>query len=129
MQPFKDQAVAIHFEQYPAQFKEPLVQVRELIFETAAKVSPEESLSESLKWNQPSYTSKGASPIRIDRFGEDKIALLFHCQTTLVATFREMFPEILEFSKNRGIILDANKALPVNELSFCIQMALTYHRK
>lgn len=72
---------------------------------------------------------KGASPIRIDRFEEDKIAVFFHCQTNLIETFRGMFPDILEFSKNRAIVLDPTEPLPLKELSFCIRMALTYYQK
>lgn len=72
---------------------------------------------------------KGASPIRIDRFGEDKVALFFHCQITLLENFKGMFPVIFDFSNNRAIVLDPKNQLPVKERSFCIQMALTYHKK
>lgn len=127
-----DMNVANVFEQYPREYRQPLLQIRKLIFTTAAELTIVGELDESLKWNQPSYTtkaSKSGSPIRIDRFGDDKIALFFHCQTTLVEEFRALFNDRLEFSKNRAIVLDPNEELPVEELRYCLQRALTYHKK
>ncbi|KOS64491.1 DUF1801 domain-containing protein [Lysinibacillus agricola] len=129
MKPMENLAVETIFSNYPIEYQKPLLQIRELIFNIAEQVSPNETVLESLKWNQPSYTIKSASPLRIDCFEEDKIAIFFHCQTTLVETFREMFPNVLEFSKNRAIVLDPKEELPIGEISVCIQMALTYHRK
>lgn len=129
IKPIENSAVATTFNDYPTEYQKPLLQIRELILNVAAQVSTNETVLESLKWNQPSYTIKNASPIRIGRFEEDKIAIFFHCQTTLVETFREMFSNELEFSKNRAIVLDPKKELPINEISICIQIALTYHRK
>jgi len=124
--------VANVFEQYPMDYRQPLLQIRELIFNTAAGLTIVGELEESLKWNQPSYAtkaSKSGSPIRIDRFGDKKIALFFHCQTTLVEEFRALFSDIFEFSKNRAIVLDPDEELPINELCFCIEQALTYHKR
>lgn len=124
--------VAITFERYPERFQKPLLELRALIFETAASISAVGELEESLKWSQPSYAtkaSKSGSPIRIDRFGDEKIALYFHCQTTLVEEFRALFSEVFEFSKNRAIVLDPDKELPKKELAFCIEQALTYHKR
>lgn len=129
MYPIDSPAVTAHFESYSPEIKHSLLQLRELIYDTAKEVVPDENITESLKWNQPSYAVKKGSPFRIDQFDEDKVALFFHCQTTLVETFRGLFPEILEFSKNRAIVLDPKKSLPEKELSVCIQMALTYHKK
>lgn len=127
-----DQNVAIKFEHYPERFQKPLLELRRLIIDTAASSIVVGELEESLKWNQPSYAtkaSKSGSPIRIDRFGDKKIALFFHCQTTLVEEFRALFGDIFEFSKNRAIILDPDKELPIKELAFCIEQALTYHKR
>lgn len=46
--------------------------------------SSEETLSQSLKWNQLSFTSVNGTPVRIDRFSETEVALFVHCQTTLI---------------------------------------------
>lgn len=125
-------SVATVFEQYPEKYRKPLAALRELIFDTAANLTVVGALEESLKWHQPSYAtkvSKSGSPIRIDRFGAEKIALFFHCQTTLVEEFRALFSDTFEFSKNRAIVLEPEKELPVNELTFCIEQALTYHKR
>lgn len=80
----------------------------------------------SIKWGQLSFASPLGTPIRIDRFDDERIALFVHCQTTLVEQWREMFGDTLNFSKTRAIILNTNEPLPLNELKMCVQMALTY---
>jgi hypothetical protein len=117
------------FMEYPLLYRKRLLELRELIFDTGERIDKTNKIEESLKWGQPSYTCKGASPVRIDRFEKDKIAMFFHCQTTLVETFRKLFANDLMFSKNRAIVLDPKKELPVEELKICIEMALTYHNK
>jgi hypothetical protein len=86
-----------------------------------------------LKWGQPSYltveTGSG-STIRIDQVKSvvGQYAVYFHCQTNLIETFRELYPE-LQFSGNRAILLDASEALPEAKLRHCVALALTYHLK
>lgn len=131
MKEMADEVVTV-FEQYPERYRKPLLALRELIFDTAADLTIVGELEESLKWNQPSYatkSSKSGSPIRIDRFGDEKIALFFQCQTTLVEECRALFHDVFEFSKNQAIVLDPEKELPTNELVFCIEQALTYHKR
>ena len=117
------------FNSYPVEFRRPLLELRELIYRTADATPAVKEIEESLKWGEPSYATKPktGTPIRIDRFGEDKIALFFHCQTNLVETFRTMFNGVFEFSKNRAIVFDPYEELPKKELALCIEMALTYH--
>lgn len=120
------------FNSYPVEYREPLLQIRELIYSVASKIPEVGELEESLKWGQPTYSTvktKTGSPIRIDRFEEDKIAMFFHCQTSLVSSFRTLFSNSLEFTKNRGIVIEPAESLPINELALCIEMALTYHLK
>lgn len=68
------------------------------------------------------------STIRIDRVKSagNEVAVFFHCQTNLVETFRELYPE-LSYSGNRAILLDVNAKLPEAELRHCVALALTYH--
>lgn len=132
MKKITDERIASVFEEYPKLYQKPLLTIRELIFDTADGLKSVEGIEESLKWNQPSYATKGSksgSPIRIDRFGAEKIAVFFHCQTTLVEEFRVLFSDVFEFSKNRAIVLEPEKELPINELIFCIEQALTYHKR
>ena len=51
----------------------------------------------------------------------------FHCQTTLVATFRELYPGDLKFDRNRSIVFEENDDVPEEALRHCISLALTYH--
>ena len=126
-----DTNVKIVFDNYPVEYRYPLLQIRELIYNVASKIPEVGELEESLKWGQSTYSTvkKAGSPIRLDRFGDDKIAIFFHCQTALVSDFRPLFSNKLEFSKNRAIVIDPNETLPIDELALCIEMALTYHLK
>jgi hypothetical protein len=53
--------------------------------------------------------------------------MYFHCQTTLVDTFREMYRDMFAFEGNRCLVFDAKAKLPVDPLRHCISLALTYH--
>ncbi|MCA5012010.1 MULTISPECIES: DUF1801 domain-containing protein [unclassified Enterococcus] len=132
MKEIKNKQVAAVFEQYPEVIRLSLLELRALIFEVGEATSGVGEIEESLKWHQPTYSTiqtKSGTPIRLDRFGETKVALFFHCQTTVIEEFRALFSKELEFSKNRAIVLDPAKELPLDELAFCIQRALTYHQK
>jgi len=52
--------------------------------------------------------------------------MYFHCQTTLVDTFRTLYPSRFTFEGNRAIVFDETAAIPVRELRHCISLALTY---
>ena len=53
--------------------------------------------------------------------------MYFHCQTTLIDSFKEMHHDQLEFGGNRCIIFHVKDKVPVAALSHCVAMALTYH--
>jgi hypothetical protein len=67
--------------------------------------------------------------VRIDRVkaSADQYALYFHCQTDLVATFREMYPKQLTYAGNRAIIFNTDDDIPEAALRHCLGLALTYH--
>ena len=124
-------AVEDVFQAYPKPLKAKLLALRRLIFDTAKTTKGVGALQETLKWGQPSYLTtetKSGSTIRIDRVKSDdsQVAVFFHCQTNLVETFRERYPE-LSYSGNRAILLDAEKKLPEAKLRHCVALALTYH--
>ena len=128
-----DSAVVAAFDFYPAPVRRQLLALRKLILDTARKTEGVGPLEEALKWGQVSYltaTSKSGSTIRIDRVkqAENQVAMFFHCQTNLVETFRELYPE-LGYSGNRAILLDANAKLPEAALRHCVALALTYHKR
>jgi hypothetical protein len=124
--------VSAVFETYPKEIKSKLMALRQLIFDVASRTNGVGELEETLKWGQPSYLTtqtKSGSLVRIDQIKnqEGKYAMFFHCQTTLVDTFKEMYRGQFEFGGNRSIIFDVKNKVPVRELGHCVSLALTYH--
>jgi len=134
MEQFQDDAVKEVFKSYPHSKRQRLMEVREIIFEVSREVVEVGPISEELRWGQPSYltqSTKSGTTVRIGEFESEKIAVFFHCRTSLVETFRELFHdhEKFKFSKNRAIVLNPNTELPKEDLKHCIHMAMTYHLK
>src|SRR4051812_26023042 len=131
-QDFSDPAVDAVFDTYPTPLKSRLLALRRLIFETARTTPGVGALQEILKWGQPSYLTaetKSGSTVRIDQVksAPDCYAIYFHCQTDLVATFRELYPTEFTYGGNRSILLNAKAKFPEPALRHCIALALTYH--
>jgi hypothetical protein len=126
-----DPAVDAVFDACPKPVKARLLALRRLIFDTAKSTKGVGTLQETLKWGQPSYLTpetKSGSTIRIDQVKPvaGQVAVYFHCQTHLVETFRELYPE-LRYGGNRSILLDADDKVPEAALRHCVALALTYH--
>jgi hypothetical protein len=124
-------AVDAVFDAYPKPVKARLLALRRLILDTAKTTRGVGALEETLKWGQPSYLTretKSGSTIRIDQVKPEpgQYAVYFHCQTNLVETFRELYPQ-LRYGGNRSILLDAQDKLPEAALRHCVALALTYH--
>ena len=118
---------------YPNPVRSKLLALRKLILDTAKTTKGVGAIEEALKWGQPSYLtteSKSGSTIRIDQVkaAPGQYAVYFHCQTNLVETFRELYPD-LKYSGNRAILLDAKHKLPEVQLRHCVGLALTYHSR
>jgi hypothetical protein len=127
----RDSAVDAVFIAYPKPVRTRLLALRRLIFDTARSTRGVGALQETLKWRQPSYLTaetNSGSTVRIDRVkaSGNQYAVYFHCQTNLVETFRELYPE-LRYIGNRAIVLDAEDELPEAALRHCVALALTYH--
>lgn len=127
MIPFNSPSIEDVFNDFNKEQRKALLSIRNLIYDTATRMNLE--IEENLKWGQPSYnaTNKLGSPIRL-YVTKEGIAVYFHCQTTLISSFRHSLPS-LNYEKNRAILLDPLKPLPIQELEFCIAQALTYHKK
>ena len=111
-----------------------LLHLRELIFVAAADLPGIGGLVETLKWGQPAYLTgkpKTGSTVRIDAFGgrDESYAMFFHCQTTLVESFRLLYPQTFAFEGKRAIRFALRDRIPEAELKHCIALALTYHAK
>src|ERR1700743_1046707 len=119
------------FDSYPKPVRTKLLALRKLILASAKTTEGVGAMKEARKWGQPSYLtpeSKSGSTIRIDQVKAvpGQYAVYFHCQTNLVETFRELYPD-LKYNGNRAILLDANDKLPEKALRHCVGLALTYH--
>ncbi|MCB5174728.1 DUF1801 domain-containing protein [Microvirga sp. SM9] len=131
---FSDPQIEATFNSYPAPVRKPLLRLRDIIFATARETSGVGELLETLKWGQPAYLPvrpRTGTTIRIDsvKGSASRYAAYFHCQTTLVATFRELYPREFSFQGNRAIVLSADDELPLEAFKHCVAMALTYHRR
>ena len=119
------------FDALPAPIGRRLLQVRALIFATAAAQDEIGGLTETLKWGEPAYLTDetgSGSTIRLGRLKDSEhAAILFNCKTTLVDTFRERFPDEFEYRQTRALLLPVTGRLPKPELSVCLLLALTYH--
>ena len=119
------------FDAFPLPMRKRLLQVRDLIFATAAAHEEVGRLSETLKWGEPAYLTEASgsgSTIRLGRVKDSEhAAILFNCKTTLVDTFRERFPDEFEYRQTRALLLPVSGALPKQELTVCLSLALTYH--
>ncbi|NQY42781.1 MAG: DUF1801 domain-containing protein [Legionellales bacterium] len=132
MIPFTDARVEEKFYTYPKDIKDKLLSIRKLIFKVAESLDGVGKIDETLKWGEPSYVTsetKSGSTIRMDwkMKNPDKIMVYFNCKTTLVYQFKEIYGDLFEYEGNRAIVFNRNSKIPVDEISYCISMALTYH--
>lgn len=106
--------------------------MRDTILETAETTEGVGPLIETLKWGQPSYRPekpKIGSTVRIDALRKEPggFAMFFHCQTSLVDSFRDLYPDEFMFQGNRAILFSEGKSIPREALMHCVAQALTYH--
>ncbi|KNZ30705.1 MAG: hypothetical protein AD742_21105 [Methylibium sp. NZG] len=131
--PFTHPAVAKAFDAYPPDIRRKLLSLRELIFRTAASTDGVGELDETLKWGEPAYLTTRSGSGSTVRLGwkassPSQYAMYFNCKTTLVDTFRTLFPQELHFEGNRAIVFEASEPVAEDALAFCVAAALTYHR-
>src|ERR1700759_2219933 len=118
------------FRAYPQPARARLSALRRLILDTARATAGVGRIEETLKWGQPSYLTpetKSGSTVRIDHVDGKRYAIYFHCQTDLVATFRELYSDKWSYGGNRCILLNAENKIDETALRHCVALALTYH--
>lgn len=117
-------------DSYPANARQRLYELRQLILETAEELDGVHKLLETTKWAEPSYVTKTGSTIRMDWKPKtpDNYYMFFICNTDLVANFRLILGDELVFEGKRAIVLDLDQAIPIESLKRCIRLALTYHK-
>ena len=122
------------YSAFPQPARERLLELRALIFETAASLDGVGPIEECLKWGEPAYVtaqSKSGTTLRLGWKGAepDKFAIYFHCQTTLAATFREWFGDTVEIDGSRAIKFSLDEPLPRSVAVRVIEAGLNYHRR
>ncbi|MFL0803978.1 MAG: DUF1801 domain-containing protein [Agarilytica sp.] len=123
--------VQFKFDSYPDVVRPKMMALREHILDVAENTEDVGGLVETLKWGEPAYltaATKSGTTIRIDWKPNkpDQYAMYVNCRTSLVDTYRSLFPE-LSYDGDRAIVFDVKASLPENELRTCIKMALRYH--
>ncbi len=129
LQEIGDGRVALHFDRVPEPARARLLELRQIILE-AARTANAGPVEETLKWGEPAYLTKEGSTVRIDwkERSPHEVAMYFHCQTSLVDTFRALYGDLLRFEGNRAILLGLDDEVPVEAIGHCVALALTYHR-
>ncbi|MEM7303378.1 MAG: DUF1801 domain-containing protein [Pseudomonadota bacterium] len=127
--PFADPAVEGAYAAFPEPARAQLLTLRALAFEVAEKTEGAGQISEALKWGQPSFvtTKPKGSTFRLGAHEDGAISLYFLCQTSLVETFRERYPD-LDCIGTREIRFAPDAKLPTEEISHCMALAMTYGR-
>ncbi|VAX01109.1 hypothetical protein MNBD_GAMMA22-2549 [hydrothermal vent metagenome] len=131
MKEFKNILVKSKFDSYPAKVKKKLILIRQHIFEIATQDDNIGEIQETLKWDQPSYITcspKSGTSIRLGYIEPSKYAIYVHCQTTLIAEFKEMYPDNI-YDGNRAIIFNTADKLPLEIIKHFIFLALSYHHR
>ncbi len=129
MRTIENKEVAEVFTKYPESIRKKLMQLRQLVLDTASETEGIKEVEETLKWGEPSYLVKGGSTIRMDwkESKPNEYALYFNCKTKLADTFKELYSNKLNIEGNRAIIFNEKDEIPIKEIKHCISLALTYH--
>ena len=89
---------------------------------------------ETLKWGEGAYLPKKArlgTTVRINavKGSADRYGAYFHCQTTLLESFRHLYPDAFSYEGSRAIFFRLGEAYPAEALRHCLTLALAYHLK
>ena len=122
---FQTPAVSAAFEALEPALRAQLLDLRALIYDTAAglDIPP---LDESLRWGQPSYTTPKSTPIRLGATKTGTAAIFTHCQSRVIPDFRALFPNAFTYDGTRAVHLDPSAALQKDSLQLLITAALAY---
>lgn len=122
--------VADWFGSGPPELAGRAAQLRRLIHQVAFDVEAW-PLVEEMRWGQPSYRSphgNESTPVRIGWTADDDVALLTHCQSSVVAEFRAAFGDRFRFDGDRAVLVGESDVASIDELTDFVSRALTYRR-
>jgi hypothetical protein len=122
--------ISAALEGYPKPVRKRLIELRRIILKTVTSLEIGEVI-ETTKWGEPAYLPKKArlgTTLRIGtkRGDERTYRLYVNCQTSLIETFKTLFPE-LEYEGNRGVVFPVTQPPPADIVSIMVEATLTYH--
>lgn len=129
---FDDPEVERVFAEFPSEAQRGLLELRERIFDVAARTDGVGRLEETLKWGQPAYLTtetRSGSTLRLGVPKEGGYAIYVHCQTRIVADVQTVFPDEFVYEGNRAIHFASVDHVRLEALEFFIRRVLTYHQK
>lgn len=131
--PFADAAVEAKFRSLPEPLRPPMLRLRQVILDVAARNPEIGPLTETLKWGEPAWLPKRprtGTTVRADALkgSATRYALYVHCQTSLIETYRRHYPGEFSYDGNRALVFSTEFEPPAGPLAHCIALALTYHR-
>jgi len=124
--------IARAFATFPPEARAGLMQLRQLILQTAASLPEIGRLQEALRWGQPAYLTPETNSASTLRLGVPKnggFALFVHCRTSLIADFTPMAPPGTRFEGSRSVLFDEGAAIDAVATQWLIARALTYHSR
>jgi hypothetical protein len=118
----------------PTRERAVLLHLRGLAYRVADEETAVSGLEETLKWGEPSYRALPASlgtPVRLglSKKSGSRPALFVHCQTTLVHSYRSLFPDLFNYEGNRALVLREGTDAPDAAVMHCIRLAFTYRQR
>lgn len=129
MKDFASDSVAAAFAAFPSAVRPALLDLRALIFQVAEDTPDVPSVTEDLRWGQPSYLPprRVGSTIRLGVPKSGGFGIFAHCQTTIISDFAAAYPGWDRFDGNRGVLFENIKEIDPIRHGALIRSALTYH--
>jgi len=120
------------YAKYDPKQRAVLLDLRNLIFETAASDARIGSLTETLKWGEPAYLTEETKSGSTLRIGYSKLsespALFVSCSTSLLTTLQELdTKQTLQYHGLRDIGVPKVTSRNKDMIRTCILKTFTYH--
>ena len=128
--PAPSDAVATWLKATPVELRDLAERLRSLVY-SVAREEAAWPLIEELKWGQPSYRSSHgneSTPVRLGWTDDGEMAVLTHCQSSVIPEFRDAFGDQFRYEGNRAILLAPDDDFDEVVLSEALRHALTYRR-
>ncbi len=130
---FADPRVSAAYDGFAPAQRAALLALRQLLL-AAADNPAVGALEESLKWGEPAYRPVRPRTGTTVRLGVSPkspgaCAIFVNCKTTLLAAYRDLYPETFGFEGERALILDPARPLPAQAIAHCVDLAFTYHAR